>query len=220
WGRPWPSVAIAVMGAVVAIGVALGIGVLLASGSPRPGTAAAPPSPAPPSSSPSAPSSSGPARSAGKGSGSGNAVPAGFYRFTDASGFSIAVPKDWRISHQGHYVYVTDPANHGVFLLIDQSDQPKPDPLADWEQQQASREGSFPDYHLIRLAAIDYPQAEKAADWEFTYERDGVRTRVLNRNVLANARHAYALYWTAPASDWTGDYRYFRAFATSFRPAV
>jgi hypothetical protein len=146
-------------------------------------------------------------------------VPAGYYRFTNSTGFSIGVPNGWQISHQGHYVYVTDPANSGIYLLIDQSDQPKADPLADWEQQQANREGTYPGYHLIRLVSVNYPQAEKAADWEFTYVRNGVLVHILNRNILANASHAYALYWSTPQSDWNADYHYFQEFAATFRPA-
>ena len=141
------------------------------------------------------------------------ALPAGFYRFTNSTGFSIGVPDGWQISHVGHYVYITDPNNGGIFLLIDQSDNPKPDPLADWEQQQANRESSYQDYHLIRLQSVDYPQAEKAADWEFTYDKNGVPVHVLNRNILANAHHAYALYWSTPESDWNAYFRYFQAFA-------
>jgi len=172
-------------------------------------------SPAPPAA--SSPASPGPA---GTGPGTGyGALPAGYHRFTSSTGFSIGVPAGWTVSHAGHYVYINDPSNPHVYLLIDQSGQPKADPLADWEQQQANRAGSYPDYHLIRLAAVDYPQAEKAADWEFTYDRDGVLVHILNRNVLANARHAYALYWSAPESDWNGDYHYFQAFADTFRPA-
>jgi serine/threonine protein kinase len=156
--------------------------------------------------------------SASPGTGSG-AIPAGFYRFTNSTGFSIGVPDGWQISHVGHYVYITDPNNGGIFLLIDQSDNPKPDPLADWEQQQANRESSYPDYHLIRLEPVSYPQAEKAADWEFTYDKNGVPVHVLNRNILANAHHAYALYWSTPESDWNAYFRYFQAFAATFRPA-
>jgi len=66
---------------------------------------------------------------------------------------------------------------------------------------------------------VSYPQAEKAADWEFTYLRNGVPVHILNRNILANASHAYALYWSTPQSDWTADYHYFQAFAATFRPA-
>ena len=148
-----------------------------------------------------------------------NAAPPGYQTFTNSTGFSIAVPSGWQISHVGHYVYVRDPANGNIFLLIDQSDQPKPDPLADWQQQAASRQGSYPGYHLITLRSVQYPQAEKAADWEFTYVRDGVTVQVLNRNILANAHHAYALYWTTPTSDWDAYYHYFQVFAATFRPA-
>ena len=129
------------------------------------------------------------------------------------------MPNGWQISHVGHYVYITDPNDSGTFLLIDQSDNPKPNPLADWEQQQANRESSYPGYHLIRLESVNYPQAEKAADWEFTYDKNGVPVHVLNRNILANAHHAYALYWSTPQSGWSACYRYFQAFAATFRPA-
>ena len=63
------------------------------------------------------------------------------------------------------------------------------------------------------------PQAEKAADWQFTYNRNGVKVEVLNRNVLANAQHAYALYWSTPVSDWNAYYHYFQVFAATFQPA-
>jgi eukaryotic-like serine/threonine-protein kinase len=166
---------------------------------------------------PQAPASS-PATASGNGAGS-TSVPAGYYRFTNSTGFSIGVPDGWQVSHQGHYVYLSDPSDSNTYLLIDQSDHPKPDPLADWEQQQANREGSYPGYRLISLRSVSYPQAEKAADWEFTYLRNGVPVHILNRNILANASHAYALYWSTPQRDWTADYHYFQAFAATFRPA-
>jgi len=188
------------------------------SASQGPSPAATPPartSQAQASASGSAPSVSTSASSAG---GYG-ALPAGYYRFTNSTGFSIGVPDGWRISHQGHYVYVTDPSDANIYLLIDQSDHPKPNALADWEQQQASRESSYPGYHLISLRSVSYPQAEQAADWEFTYVKNGVLLHVLNRNILASASHAYALYWSTPDGDWSADYHYFQAFAATFRPA-
>ena len=148
-----------------------------------------------------------------------SALPTGYYRFLNSTGFSIGVPYGWQISHVGHYVYIRDPANSGIFLLIDQSDQPKANPLADWEQQAAARESTYPGYHLILLRAVPYPQAEKAADWEFSYDRGGIEVEVLNRNVLANAHHAYALYWSTPVSDWGAYYHYFVTFAATFQPA-
>jgi eukaryotic-like serine/threonine-protein kinase len=168
-----------------------------------------------PSAAPSSPSSGPPAGSTG-----GGALPVGYYRFTNSTGFSIGVPQGWQISHVGHYVYIRNPANSGIYLLIDQSDSPKADPLADWRQQEANRAGTYAGYHRIRLESVNYPPAEKAADWEFTYYSNGVLTHVLNRNVRANAHHAYALYWATPQGDWSADYHYFQAFAATFRPAA
>ncbi len=214
--------------AVVAAGIAMALGRHPDHSAARPAPPAASrsgpsttPSTAPPSTpSPasSTPASSAPVGSASASSGS-STLPAGYYRFTNATGFSIGVPRGWRISHEGHYVYIRDPANSGIFLLIDQSDQPKSNPLADWRQQAADRQGSYPGYHLILLREVRYAQAEKAADWEFIYNRNGVMVQVLNRNILANARHAYALYWSTPVSEWDAFYHYFQAFAATFRPA-
>ena len=76
----------------------------------------------------------------------------------------------------------------------------------------------FPDME-IRLAAVSYPQAERAADWEFTFYEDGQLTHVLNRNILVNSHRAYALYWSTAATRWTSSYHLFRVFAATFRPA-
>ena len=127
------------------------------------------------------------------------------------------MPRGWQVSHQGHLVYLRDP-DSGRFLIIDQTTHPKPDPLADWEQQQASRRATYPGYHLIRLQPVRYAHAERAADWEFTYTNDGQPVHVLNRNILAGPHHAYALYWSTPASQWQASFHYFRAFAATFRP--
>jgi hypothetical protein len=147
------------------------------------------------------------------------AIPAGYHGFRNSTGFSIAVPDGWRVSHQGHYVYLLPPSG-GDFLLIDQSDHPQPNPLADWQQQEANRESTYPGYHRIRLESVRYAPAEKAADWEFTYYHQGVLTHVLNRNVLANAHHAYALYWSTPESQWGRSWHIFKVLAATFRPAA
>jgi len=203
-----PLIAIAAV-ALIATGIAVAF-ILPPSDQAARRAATAPSSTAPASPAPASPAPASPAS---------DAVPAGYYRFTNSTGFSIGVPRGWQVSHDGHHVYIRDPANSGIFLLIDQSDQPRPDPLADWRQQAATRQGTYPGYHLILLKAVRYTQAEKAADWEFTYDRNGVTVRVLNRNILANAQHAYALYWSTPASDWDADYHFFQVFADTFRPA-
>jgi tRNA A-37 threonylcarbamoyl transferase component Bud32 len=181
------------------------------SHAPRPTATSAGPTTAPPSSPAPTPTS-------GSGALGPATIPAGYHEFRDSTGFSIAVPNGWRVSHQGHYVYLLPPSG-AEFLLIDQSDHPQPNPLADWQQQEANRESTYPGYHRIRLAATHYPQAEKAADWEFTYYHQGVLTHVLNRNVLANANHAYALFWSTPETQWSEGWPVFKVLARTFRPA-
>jgi serine/threonine protein kinase len=166
---------------------------------------------------PATPRPSGPSAPA-PGRGGLGVLPRGFSWYHDPTGFSIGVPENWQISHRGHLVYLQDPSS-GRFLIIDQTTQPKPNPLADWRQQEAARISTFPGYHRIRLRAVHYAQAERAADWEFTYDDNGQLTQVLNRNILASTHHAYALYWSTPASEWKASYHYFRTFAATFRPA-
>ena len=190
--------------------------------SPAPSAKSSGPASAPPSSPAATPT---PTSTSGSGSGSRSGplgpavIPAAYHKFVNSTGFSIAVPNGWRISHQGHYVYLLPPSG-AEFLLIDQSDHPQPNPLKDWQQQEANRESTYAGYHRIRLESVRYPQAEKAADWEFTYYHQGVLTHVLNRNILANAHHAYALYWSTPDSQWGQDWHIFKILARTFRPAA
>jgi hypothetical protein len=128
------------------------------------------------------------------------------------------VPAGWHVPHAGHLVYVQDPGS-GRFLIIDQTHHPKPDPLADWREQEARRIGTYRGYHRIRLQAVRYAQAERAADWEFTYYQNGQLIHVLNHKILASPDRAYALYWSTPASEWGASYHFFQGFAATFRPA-
>ena len=224
WMLASATALILVAGVVVAALIAASHRTSLATGSKgrssgRPGSSQVP-SHKPTSASPSTPAASPtPAPVTGSGPLGPAVIPAGYHEFRNATGFSIAVPDGWRVSHQGHYVYLLPPSG-ADFLLIDQSDHPQPNPLKDWQQQEANRESTYPGYHRVRLQAVRYAQAEKAADWEFTYYHQGVLTHVLNRNVLANSRHAYALYWSTPASQWAQSWHIFRVLEETFRPAA
>lgn len=145
-------------------------------------------------------------------------VPAGYRRYRDSTGFSLAVPDSWRVLHRGGYVYLVPP-DGTRFLLIGQTAHPQGSPLGDWVQHQADWRHIYPGYHQIRLGRIRYPQAEQAADVEFSYYRGGVLTHVLIRVVLVTARHAYALYWSTPASSWNQSWHLFNVFARTFQPA-
>ncbi|MGA8115094.1 MAG: serine/threonine protein kinase, partial [Actinocatenispora sp.] len=144
-------------------------------------------------------------------------VPAGFHRYHDRTGFSLAVPDGWSIEHDAQLLYVRDP-HSSRYLMVDQTDQPKSDPVADWTRQEASRRSGWPGYHRIGIHSVDYFRT--AADWEFTYDGDGGRrVHALNRGVVTGDHQAYGLFWSAPDSEWQSDLRYWHTFTATLHPA-
>ncbi len=141
---------------------------------------------------------------------------AGFHRYRDPSGFTIGVPDGWNISHDGRLLYVRDP-DSSRYLMVDQTDQPKSDPVADWKQQESQRKGGWSDYRRVTIHPVDY--FIKAADWEFTYAGDNGRVHVVNRGVVTSSHKAYGLYWTTPDARWRGDLHYWNTFTRTLHPA-
>jgi eukaryotic-like serine/threonine-protein kinase len=166
---------------------------------------------------PSATSTSSPA--APRPTANGNtALPRGWRFYQDRTGFGVAVPEGWTVSRRGSMVYFREPGG-GRLLGIDQSDRPKSDPVADWEQQEARRvaAGDWNDYRQVRIVPVKY--FVKAADWEFTYRSGGGgRTHVVNRGFVTSPHQAYAIYWSTPDSQWSANLDEFRLIAASFRP--
>jgi len=148
------------------------------------------------------------------------ALPPGWQIYHDPAGFSAAAPTGWRMSRDGSIVYFREPGGQGRVLGFDHSEHPKPDPLVDWQQQEAARvaAGHWTDYHRISLARISYFRS--AADWDYTYLAGSQQVRVRNRNFITSPAHAYAIYWSTPAATWSPNFRFFQLVAASFRPAA
>ena len=146
------------------------------------------------------------------------ALPAGWYRYRDRTGFSVAVPRAWRVSRQGTMVYFRERGGSHRVLGIDQTNQPKSDPVADWTEQAAYRvaRGDFPGYEQVRIEAVDY--FERAADWEFTYNDNG-RVHVLNRGFVTGKRKAYGMWWSTADRAWEQHLPDLKRIQESFRPA-
>jgi hypothetical protein len=214
----------ATVGAVVAVGVLLAV--LLTRDDPRPNGGALPPaSPAagatagatasatPPATADPTPTPETPSTTAATGGG----LPAGWRIYRDRTGFSVAVPSGWRITRTGSIVYFRERDGSRV-LGIDQTDSPKPDPLKDWQQQEAYRvdRGDWNDYERIKIVRVDY--FDSAADWEFTYAGTGGRVHVVNRNFITAPDKAYAIYWSTPDSAWEDNLDEFALITSTFRP--
>ncbi|GAA1756801.1 hypothetical protein GCM10009681_29920 [Luedemannella helvata] len=146
------------------------------------------------------------------------ALPQGWRRYRDRTGFSVAVPRDWRVSRQGTMVYFREQGGGNRVLGIDQTNRPKADPVADWTDQAAYRvsRGDFPGYEQVRIEAVDY--FLRAADWEFTYQ-DGGRVHVLNRGFVTSKRKAYGMWWSTPDSRWDDFLPDLKLIQESFQPA-
>jgi hypothetical protein len=142
-------------------------------------------------------------------------LPAGWKDYRDKTGFSVYVPDGWTRSQKNSMVYFR---GDGRVLGIDQSDQPKSDPLADWKEKAAYRvpRGDFPGYHLVRMESVNY--LKKSADWEYTFDGSGSRQHVDNRNILASSKQAYAIYWQTSDAQWSSHKDDLALIYASFRP--
>jgi hypothetical protein len=127
------------------------------------------------------------------------------------------VPPGARVSRESTRVRYELP--DGRLLIIDQRDDPQPDPVADWKRQESIRvqRGDWAQYDRIRIVAVDYFQ--KAADWEWTYTaRSGTRIHVLNRGFITGPKQAHSIYWSTPESRWAASLSDLQIILDNFVP--
>ncbi|WP_433206555.1 protein kinase domain-containing protein [Dactylosporangium sp. CS-047395] len=173
------------------------------------GGAAAPTSAAP--SNP--PATTAPAEKVNTASGSLPPLPAGWIDYHDETGFSVYMPAGWKKSFDGPRIYFR---GNGRTLGIDQTNDPKPDPVADWKSQEKDRGGTYyKNYTGLGIRKVDnYFVA--AADWEFTYSNGP--QHVNNRGIVASDHQAYGIWWSTSESDWNSARGDLDIIFASFRP--
>ncbi|MET8146956.1 hypothetical protein ABZU58_01215, partial [Actinoplanes sp. NPDC005259] len=143
-------------------------------------------------------------------------IPKGWYRYSDSTGFSVPVPNGVEIDRRGSEVYFK---KNNRLLIIDQTDQPQPDPVADWKGQEQDRRGrSYKNYERIRIEPVDY--FVKAADWEFTYTTSsGNPQRAVKRGVITKAgKRAYGISWYTSPGDWQAGLKDLQLIYQGFKP--
>jgi eukaryotic-like serine/threonine-protein kinase len=144
-------------------------------------------------------------------------LPDGFQLHADPTGFTVALPTGWTRSVEGPRTYFKEPGG-GRFLLVDQTTEPKDDPLTDWQANEPSVADRLSGYERISLDRVEY-RGWNTADWEFTWDGRNGQIHVLNRNVRVSDARAYALYWSIPESQWADSRGMFDVIAQSFQPA-
>ncbi|WBB97902.1 protein kinase [Solwaraspora sp. WMMA2080] len=146
-------------------------------------------------------------------------LPDGWRLHEDQTGFSVPVPEGWSVSRERTRVEFRENGQLGRLIIIDQTDNPKPDPVADWQNQEQARRGTYNNYERVRIEAVDY--FLDAADWEFRYtSNQGNRLQVRNRGFVTAPDKAYSIYWSTTAERWQQDLVYFELMASRFQPAA
>lgn len=143
------------------------------------------------------------------------ALPEGWYLYADRTGFSVPLPDG--VKPSGGSSELRFRWNNRL-LIIAQTDRPKPDPYADWQQQERDRAGDqYRNYRRIRLERVDYFQS--AADWEFTYTTaNGNAQRAVKRNFLTSDTKAYSINWYTSPGDWEAAKKDIRLIYQGFKP--
>jgi len=154
---------------------------------------------------------------AGDATSQSTAIPAGWRKVTGPGGYTIGVPNGWSASNSGNDFRID--GRNGFFLLIQASDQPKKDAVADWKQQEQERRGELPGYQPIGIKAVKYRNYSTAADWEFYLNRGQGQVHVRNRGFVTSPTQAYGFWFEAPADEWTEALKFFDTFAGTFQPA-
>jgi eukaryotic-like serine/threonine-protein kinase len=146
------------------------------------------------------------------------AIPAGWTTYSDPNGaYTIAHPPGWEVvPASGPRIDFRDPAT-GAYLRVDWTDQPKPDPVADWQSQAERFKSRHDGYEEIGIAPYTY-RDYTAALWEFRYTSGGGALHVGNLGFVTGNK-GYALYFQTPEQDWAASQELFAGFRSAFQPS-
>ena len=146
-------------------------------------------------------------------------VPNGWIVFADPEGaYSIAHPPGWEVAlgSRDHTVFIREPGT-GTYLLVEWTPDPKPDPVADWEEQSKYFANRHEGYEELRIEPFPY-RYYNAAMWEFRYRVGGTVLHAGNLNIVTAGR-AYALYFQTREQRWDASQDTFTGFRQAFKPA-
>jgi hypothetical protein len=112
---------------------------------------------------------------------------------------TLPVPADWSLTKTTRGVDFGDPTGT-VLLRVEIVTRSAPTARAGWEAAEAGFRTSLPGYQRLGLA--DVPGVgDTAADLTFTFERDGVTRRVIDRGIVVGDA-AMAIYYSAPQAAY------------------
>ncbi|MDG9673080.1 serine/threonine-protein kinase [Micromonospora sp. DH14] len=178
-----------------------------ATSAPAPTSAAAPPPPTTGAPTPSASATP---------SVDPNALPAGWKLHKDPAGFSLPLPDGWVRSQVNGNTVVFNQSNGPGLLLVQWTNSPKKDAVADWREQEPNRASRVKNYQYLSIKSCDFWKT--CGDWEWLETRDGQRIHVRNRGFVTAKNRGYALRWEIAEKDWQANLPNFDRIAKGFVP--
>lgn len=145
-----------------------------------------------------------------------NALPAGWKLHKDPAGFSLPIPDGWVRKQGDGSTVVFDESNGPGELLVQWTDRPAKDAVADWREQEPKRASRVNNYQYLSNKACDFWKT--CADWEWLETRDGQRIHVRNRGFVTAKNRGYALRWEIAQKDWQANLPNFDRIAKGFVP--
>jgi tRNA A-37 threonylcarbamoyl transferase component Bud32 len=139
-------------------------------------------------------------------------LPAGYSTYSqpaaadEKAGFSLAAPTSWKASTSGYQTYLRDATLANVNLLVDLTPHTFPDNMLKEATYIRNHSMSrFPGYKQLGLAGLTI-RGQPGAYWKFTWDDAGVQQEAIDLLYVAPTsagQQSYALYMTAPASEWS-----------------
>jgi hypothetical protein len=144
-------------------------------------------------------------------------VPAGWATYTNAeAGYTIAHPAGWQVVPDGRMVDIEDPGSN-AYLRIDWTDEPKDDPVADWQAQAENFAARHSGYQEHRIEAYPY-RDYNAAMWESSWDSGGTRVHSGNLGFVVGGERGYALNFVTADADWQRLQSTYQSFQDTFQP--
>jgi serine/threonine protein kinase len=136
--------------------------------------------------------------------------------YTDPeTGFKIDYPSDWRIFREGNYTDFRHPDAAAALRVVVQDSNARSAEFA-WLELERRFKVAQPTYSRIRLEPTEF-KGFNAAEWEFTYSRQGVQLHNLDLGVVTGAK-GFTLNFESRQTNWSLVKAFMERFESSFEP--
>jgi hypothetical protein len=146
----------------------------------------------------------------------GTALPPGWVR-TGTDRFTVGVPQQWRRSGGGGLICLRG-SDAGQAFTAEAAAPAAGGHVAFWqrEEQLILRRGVPAHYRRIAIAPVAYRTG--AADWEYTYDNDGLRWHVRKRHFTVGSGQTFVVSWTTTDAGWLAQQGTFTTIMAGFDP--